>query len=265
MFLPRLSPAFVADTKAPMSLSNAASFVVLPPVNLIGTALLGAVAALRWRRTGVAVALVSLVALLALAMPATSDLLAAGLEANLPLTPSPGAPPPGAIVVLGGDVTRVMEGPSVVGPLSLERVRAAAALARRTGLPILVSGGVTNDGGAEVCAVMADSLEHDFNVPVRWRECRSLDTWENAAFSAPMLQADGIRSAYVVTHAWHMKRGLLAFGPTGLAVTAAPTGLDAGPDLLHGGLTPTAGGLHRAYYTIHEWVGLAYYKWRLTR
>ena len=248
-----------------MSLSNAVSFVVLPPVNLLGTALLGALVALRWRRTGTAVAVASLLAVLVLAMPATSDLLATWLEAGLPLRPADGDPPPSAIVVLGGDVTRLSGGRSEIGPLSLERVRAAAALARRTGLPILVSGGVTLDGAAEVCAVMADSLEHDFGVPVRWRECRSADTWENAALSAPILGADGIRSAYVVTHGWHMRRGLLAFRPTGLAVTAAPTSLDAGPDLLNGGLTPTAGGLHRSYWMVHEWVGIAYYTWRLTR
>ena len=167
MYLPGCHLWLMRTKPVPMSLSNVASFVVLPPVNLIGAALLGAVASLRWRRAGTAVAIVSLLALLILAMPATADLLAAGLEADLPLTPAPASPPPAAIVVLGGDVARVMGRRSEVGPLSLERVRAAAALARRTGLPILVSGGVTNDEAAEVCAVMADSLEHDFNVPVR--------------------------------------------------------------------------------------------------
>lgn len=245
-----------------MSLSNVATFAVLPPGNLIALALAGTVLSVRWPRFGRWIAALSLLALVVLAMPVTADWLTVRLEDGLALQPDP-ANPPGAIVVLGGDVARRARGGSDIGPLSLERVRTAAALARRTGLPILVTGGVTNDDTADVCAVMADSLREDFHQPARWTECRSLDTWENAAMSAPLLKADGIHAAYLVTHAWHMRRGMLAFGPTGLAVTPAPVGLDAEPTWRDSGLVPSASGLHRSYYAIHEWVGLLYYRLRL--
>ena len=245
-----------------MSLSNAASFVLLPPVNLIAAALAGTLLSLRTRRVGQWLALLSVVALAVLSTPLVATWLLVRLEDALPLAPDP-ANPPQAILLLGADTQRWTAGATDIGMLSLERVRAAAILARRTGLPILVSGGVTSESGADVCAVMAQSLEQDFNQPVRWRECRSLDTWENAALSVPLLAAEGIGSAYIVTHGWHMRRALLAFRPTGLAVTAAPVGIDAEPTVSFGGLVPSARGMHLAYWAIHEWVGLVAYRARL--
>ena len=72
----------------------------------------------------------------------SSGFLLAALERDLPLTPPPDQPPQ-AIVILGGDTLRGASQTPIVhlGPLSLERVRAGALLARRTGLPILVTGG----------------------------------------------------------------------------------------------------------------------------
>ena len=245
-----------------MTISHVASFFVLPPGNLIGAALVGVALSFRTRRVGQVIALVSVAAIAVLSMPVTADWLIARLDDGLPTHPDP-ANPPQAIVVLGGDVARRAGGASDIGMLSLERVRAGAALARRTGLPLLVSGGVTNDDTAEVCKVMADSLEQDFGQKVRWRECRSLDTWENAQMSAALLKPDGVTSIYLVTHAWHMRRSLLAFQPTGLAVTAAPTGMDPEPTLKFGGLVPSSLGMERTFWAAHEYVGWLDYKLRL--
>lgn len=254
--------AAVRQQKRTMSLGNLATFVVLPPVNLIGVALVGAVLAFRTRRVGQAIATAGLLAMAVLAMPATAGWLLQSLETGLVTEPDP-AHPPGAIVVLGGDVQRRPDGGSDIGGLSLERVRAGAALARRTGLPLLVSGGLTGDDLAPVCQVMAESLQDDFARPARWLECRSIDTWENAEMSAAVLRPAGIGSVYVVTHGWHMRRSLMAFQPTGLVATAAPTGLDALPTTAQGGLVPTVSGLARSYFAIHEWVGIVAYRLRL--
>ena len=40
---------------------------------------------------------------------------------------------------------------------------------------------------------MRDSLTQDFQVPVRWVEDRSRDTWQNARDSAAILRANGHR------------------------------------------------------------------------
>ena len=190
---------------AAMSLSAAATLLVVPPMNLLGLAAAGA-AALFWRpRLGRALVVAAVAGLIVLGMPIVADALVASLERGLPVMPDP-AHPPRAIVILGGDVARRAGDGSDIGPLSLERVRAGAALARRTGLPILVTGGVTYLGGAPVGQVMADSLQTDFQLRARWIERVSDDTWENAAMSAPMLAQDGVDSVYLVTHGWHMRR-----------------------------------------------------------
>jgi uncharacterized SAM-binding protein YcdF (DUF218 family) len=141
-------------------------------------------------------------------------------------------------------------------------LRTAAALQRRTGLPILVTGGTTQPNSPPVGQVMAQSLTDDFRTPPRWIEAKSADTWENARFSADILRAEGITSVYIVTHAWHMRRAVLAFQGTGLTVTAAPTSLDdpLGPDLED--FLPRAGGWQTGYFAMHEWIGYAWYKLR---
>lgn len=235
-------------------LSAVAAVVLVPPVNLAALAL---VAVLFGRRR---LALWSLVLLLLLALPLVSALLLRGLESWPP--PPPG-PAPQAVVILGGDVRRVAGAAiDVAGPLSLERLQAGAALARATHLPILVTGGLVDPEGPPVATLMAKSLAADFASPPRWVEPASHDTWENARFTAAMLLPAGIRSVYVVTHSWHMRRALLAFAGTGLTVTPAPLPPDRAITFHLGLLVPRVAGWRNSYFALHEWIGLAWYEVR---
>lgn len=224
---------------------------LLPPSSLAAFALL---ALLLFRRRGRAVAAILLLPLVLLSVPAVSQALLRSLD--VPVTVDDG-PAPGAIVVLSGDVERSLEGADI-GPLTLERERAAAALARRTGLPLLVSGGVVT-APPPVAEMMATSLPADFGIPVRWVESKSLTTWDNARFSVPMLRAAGIERVYLVTHAWHMRRSLLAFRRAGMDGVPAPVRLDPAP---RWDLVPRASAWERSYYALHEWLGLLYYSVR---
>ena len=207
-----------------MIFKTAAIALLVPPVSLVFVALIGLLIERRHRPIGRFLAWFGVLGLLVLALPAVSGLLLTSLERNLPLTPPPDQPPQ-AIVVLGGDVQRGGGSTPLahLGPLSLERVRAGALLHRRTGLPILVSGGTLRTSEPPVAVLMADSLVHDFQVPAQWVERESRDTWENARLSAAILHQQGITSVYVVTQAWHMRRAIVAFADTGITVTAAPT------------------------------------------
>ena len=237
--------------------------LLVPPVALLFAALAGLLLARRHRRSGRILAWCGMLGLLVLAMPPIGNLLMLPLERALPLAPPPDQPPQ-AIVVLGGDSLLYggPDAPADPGPLSLERERAAAALHRRTGLPILVTGGSPRPYEVPIADLMADSLQRDFQVPVRWIERESRDTWENAHFSAPILRAENIRSVYVVTHAWHMPRAILSFADTGIAVIAAPTRLDSLPPLGARDFIPTAYGWRQSYFALHEWVGLVWYSLR---
>ncbi len=206
--------------------------MLLPPVNLVFAILLGVALLRRFPRSARWLIGVAALLLLVLAMPAVAGGMLVALERDLPTTP-PADKPPGAIVILGGDVTRTggVEPGAIAGHLTLERLRAGAALQRKTGLPVLVSGGEVGKGAPPVAVLMRESLTQDFQVPVRWTEDRSSDTWQNARDSAAILRSAGINSIYLVTNAWHERRALMAFAGTGLTVTAAPTPLDrpAGP------------------------------------
>lgn len=244
--------------KSPV-LKSTLEALVLPPVCFLYLAIVGLLTRRRHPRGGRALAGISLAGLLLLSVPLVPNLLIVALEQDLPLTPPPGVMPQ-AIVVLGGDLMRTKLPPySLPGYLTLDRLRAAAALYRRTGLPILVSGGTVQTDRPPIARIMADSLRDDFQVPVTWVEDTSFDTWQNAAFSAAILKPRGIHSVYVVTQGWHMRRAMIAFRRTGLIATAVPTSLDTPFDSIPWDIPPRAAAWLWSYYALHEWIGCAWY------
>jgi uncharacterized SAM-binding protein YcdF (DUF218 family) len=237
--------------------------LALPPTGFVVLIVTGLLLRGRWHRFGRRLTWASLIALILFGMPVVSYSMLLALETGLPLQP-PADHPPQAIVVLGAEVIRAHQEKLGVRPglLTLDRLRTAAAIHRRTGLPILVTGGTTQPDTPAVGLVMEQSLKDDFQTPPTWVEDKSADTWENARFSADILRAQGITSIYLVTHSWHMRRALVAFRGTGLTVTAAPTSFDdpLGPDF--DDFLPRASGWQTGYFAIHEWVGYAWYELR---
>ena len=233
--------------------------VVLPPSCFLYLALVGLAIMRRYRQSGRALVCAGLAGLTVLALPAVAVSLIIALELHLPVDPPPNAMPE-AIVILGGDLMRNADAPlALPGYLTLDRLRTGAALRRRTGLPILVTGGIVQRDRQAIATIMATSLRDDFQVPVAWVEDTSEDTWQNATFSAAILKQQGIHSIYVVTQAWHMRRALLAFQHTGLIVTAAPTSINPPLDLLASDFLPHASAWGLSYYALHEWIGCAWY------
>ncbi len=250
-----------------MSLGPLPSALLLPPGNL----LIGGIAAVvlpwpaRARRVIRCLGRAALVLVLILALPIVPTLMTMALQSQLPLAP-PAGDPPGAIVILSAEVRASAAGalePAVsAGPITLQRVEAGAILARRTGLPILVTGGVVLRGTPPVGEVMARLLKTSFGLEARWAENCSKDTWQNAAFSAPLLHAAGITSVYLVTDAGHMPRAIIAFRHAGIVATAAPVRLAVLPRDLPASLIPSPVALARSELAIHEAIGLGWYRLR---
>jgi uncharacterized SAM-binding protein YcdF (DUF218 family) len=247
--------------------------LILPPANLFLLIAIGLVLRRRWPRTGRTVAGTGLALLAFLSTNAGASFLVRPLERSASPLLAPERAGAQAIVVLAAG--RLQDAPEYGGRdipdyLALARLRYAAHLQRRTGLPVLVSGGVgaqAGNAGAHLRAgaladAMAIALREDFGVPVRWIEARSRDTGENAAFSAAMLRPEGVRRILLVTDAMHMPRARMAFGREGLDVVGAPTMFFGDQARSAGAWVPSAEGMRRSWYAMYELLGIAWYRLR---
>jgi uncharacterized SAM-binding protein YcdF (DUF218 family) len=160
-----------------------------------------------------------------------------------------------AIVILGGGIRRgaVEYGGDTLGRLTLERVRYGAIVARRTQLPVLVSGGSLYSGSTEA-ELMKRALEEEFGVQTTWTETRSRDTQSNALQSAAILRPAGITRIVLVAHSFDMPRATAEFATAGLHVTPAPTAVTVGSSVSTDPLDwlPGMSALQGSYYALYE-------------
>lgn len=221
-------------------------------------------------RAGRALILGVAAALAVMSLPVVATWLMVPLEPD-PALGTPGTPiPPAAqaIVILGGG--QRFGAPEYGGPTledgSLRRVRYGARLARLTGLPVYVTGGSLPGERQPVARLMADVLREDYGILAAGVETASRTTWENAAFTAPLLERDRVRHILLVSDAWHLPRGVEAFELAGLAVTPAPTAFVHYPgwesQLIYRDWLPSASALSISVQAIHEYLGRVWYRLR---
>jgi uncharacterized SAM-binding protein YcdF (DUF218 family) len=236
-------------------------YFILPPVSLFLAIVVGWLLARRWRRFGRALMTLSFIVLVVLCLPIVSTALMQPLQSYPALDLERVPPGVGAIVVLSAEMQAEAPeyGFDIPGPLGLERVRYGAWLHKRTNLPVLVTGGRVMPWTTPLARQMEQILTAEFGVPVRWVEDRSTDTHENATRSAEMLKRDGVSSVLLVTHAWHMRRAMLAFQSAGLAPVAAPTRFVRPATPIWRDFIPDASAMRGSYYALHEYAGLLWY------
>lgn len=156
-----------------------------------------------------------------------------------------------AIVILSCGTER--PAPEYGGPAAgaelLERLSYGAYVARRTGLPVLVS------GSPEETPAMRTTLARDFGITARWVDGESRDTFDNARFSARLLKADGIERIVLVTSSYHEWRAAQEFESVGLAVEPAPVHVWAARPRHLTDYLPEAHGLLESNEALHEIVG----------
>ncbi len=128
---------------------------------------------------------------------------------------------------------------------------------------VLVSGGASPDARAE--AQLMEQTLGVMGIPRRAvvRESQSRDTYENARFSAILLEGKELQRILLVTSAFHMRRARAVFEAQGLEVIPAPTDYQrlvskpAVPAWL-----PTVQDLERTTIALREHAGFWVYRWR---
>jgi uncharacterized SAM-binding protein YcdF (DUF218 family) len=225
--------------------------LVLPPASPLILAVTGALLIGRRRRAGGVLLAAGLASLWLSATPVVADALSRLAERYPPLDLTQPVRAQ-AIVILGGGKLR-RAAPEYGGPAAelelLERLSYGAFVARRTSLPVLVSG---SDPEA---TTMRISLARDFGVGTRWLENQSGDTYENARFSARILSADGLRRIVLVTSSTHVWRATHEFLSAGMEVVPAPVGVWAPREEGVFRFVPSAAGLLRSCEALYELIG----------
>ena len=233
-----------------------------PPAVLILLSVAGALLALRWRRIGVAIVILSSMALYGFATPFVASWLLHGIENRIPDNVDLNTAQ--AIVVLGAGV-HLGDGasaPDTLGPLSLERVVYAAEAYRRLQLPVAISGGRVYPARTAEATLMQAALERNFGVPVAWSDDQSRTTYENALYAARLFSRERIATVVLVTHAWHLPRALWAFERAGLHALPWPVPRDFVRLRRIDDVLPSIAALHDSAYALHEMIGGLYYRLR---
>lgn len=223
----------------------------LPPAGPLLLALLGMML-LRARPILARICLgAGLASLWLLSTPVVSDALTSLVERYPPLDFRQAATAQ-AIVILGGGGERNFApeyGGPAAEPLSLERLSYGAYVARKTGLPILITGNSNEVRG------MHDSLQRNFGVETRWIDGQAYDTFDNARDSARILNAENVRRIILVTRATHMRRSMQEFIAAGFDAVPAPVGIVAAREVGAFEYLPNPEALLRSNAAIYELIG----------
>lgn len=126
-----------------------------------------------------------------------------------------------AIVVLGGGLTRDRQGNITPNSYTRSRLMQAISQHRTTQLPIFLT-------GVESRYMQKFLQEHGESA--QWLESRSMNTCENARFSALLLQRlGGAPRVELVTDKWHIPRARWLFAMNGIETVPIPAALPGDP------------------------------------
>jgi uncharacterized SAM-binding protein YcdF (DUF218 family) len=163
-----------------------------------------------------------------------------------------------ALLVLGGDVARDDRG-FETGGASEARVREAARRAKISDLPVIVTGGQLDDDQPAVANLMANSFAERGIVALV--EDRARNTCENLRYGAALARQAGLEGPLlVVTHAWHMRRAMIAAELVGAAALPMPLPLESLPRATLRAFLPSPRGWGESYWALHEWLGVLAYR-----
>ena len=237
-------------------------FVVLLVAAAYGCSLL------RWRWSGRVILFLALVSLFGIGCGPIPSYLLRNLQSGYSDVVAVPPAPRTAIILLGNGTERVPPASVEVAPLAYGRVMKTLELYQACKLKggrctIVVTGGDPQHHGASEAAVYSTRLRllgvDSADILV---EGRSLNTWQNAQYTAELLKAHPVQQLFLVTSGVHLRRSLLYFGHFGLHgqpvradyVSAMPS---ATPQSFNFLVTDLAIHEYVGYwrYFVYEWMG----------
>lgn len=181
--------------------------------------------ALRWQRAGGVVLGLAVLLFLATGCGLLPAWLLGKLQGPYAQVPSIAWAPRNAIVLLGAGTLRAPSGTVEPTLFANGRINTALALYRECkaagrDCKLEVSGGDALHTGRPEAVVYAELLQR-LGVPATdlLLEPRSMNTWQNAQFSAPLLRDYGAQQVVLVSSATHLRRASLYFAHFGIRAT----------------------------------------------
>lgn len=218
---------------------------------------------LGWRRLRVAGIALGLLLLATAGCGPLPKLLLKVWQAPYAQRPALDWAPSNAIVLLTAGVSYPPDGPLEPGHTAYSRIAEVVALYRgchAAGVrcTVLVSGGDAQRTGEPLARTYARTLAA-LGVPAADMvlEERSLTTWGNARFARERLQRLGADRVWLVTSAHHLRRAMFSFAHFGIVATPVRA------EYLKGiwSWLPSAYNLYVTNAVLHEYAGMALYRW----
>jgi len=220
-------------------------------------------AMLKWRRCSRALLVMAVALLLAVGCGLLPTWLLTRLQSDVAADAPIAWGQRNAIVLLGAGTVRVANGGPVEASLfAYGRISKTAALyraCRQSGnaCKVEVSGGDARGLGQSEAAIYAGDLQRlGVDAADLLLEPRSMNTWQNAHFSGPLLKSWGADRVLLVSSGFHLRRGMLYFTHFGIQATPVRA------DYVDGVLSwwPQSYNFTMADLALHEYVGIARYR-----
>lgn len=160
------------------------------------------------------------------------------------------------IVVLGGGTYNrgYLKGDST------KRLITGFVLHKRTGLPIVLSGGSALNNLPESSIMRQFLIELGVDESLIFTDRQSRDTRENAHYVKKLCNRLGCRSVILITSAYHMYRAVYAFEKAGLKVIPYPTDYKTDRKYNLFSFFPKMSALNDTYRALREYIGILFYK-----
>lgn len=168
----------------------------------------------RKKRSTYYISVTSALLIYVLSIEPVKDALLTPLESKYPVPEKFQAD---AIVVLGGGSYNT----GILKEDSMKRLLTALIIHKKTGLPIILSGGAENFPDAEIMKSLLLQLGVDKRDIIT--EVRSRDTEENALYVQKICQQKNYNRVLLVTSAYHLPRAVYSFKKMGMDVIPYPT------------------------------------------